>query len=98
MFSATVAVAPLVITGVASFTFVTVAVTVRETVTVPSLTSTPTTYVLFASASLGASKFGAATNVNTPVDVLMLNKESSMPPPIEYVKVEPASTSVAAAV
>ena len=81
MFSTKEAVVPLVNTG-ASFTFVTVAVTVRVTVAVPSLTSTSTTYVLFVSASPGASKFGAARNVNTPVELLILNSAPSEPAPI----------------
>jgi len=66
-FIAAVAPPPLdVITGASADESVTVAVIVCVSVFVPSLTWTITTYVLFVSASVGISKFGAESKVKTP--------------------------------
>ena len=86
VFSAIVraAVAPApseVITG-ASFTLVTVAASACVSVKTPSLALTITSYTLFAPASVGASKLGAATNVNTPDVALIANLAESAPPVI----------------
>ena len=50
------------------------------------------------SASAGASKFGAATNVSTPVASTIANCDASAPPRIAYVTLSPASPSDAWAV
>ena len=92
----TAAVAPPpfdVMTG-ASLTLVTVtAIACVSEPPLPSLTCTETSYTLFAPASAGVSKFGAAMKVSIPVLALMVNNTASAPPTIAYVG-PPPSTSV----
>ena len=49
---------------------------------VPLVARTSTSYVLLSSASVGASKFGAAVNVSTPVKGTIENAAWSAPPAI----------------
>ena len=70
-------------TGVLSLTGVTVTAMACLSFNVPSVTSTTTSYTLSAPASVGASQFGALTNVSTPVLELIANFAASAPPSME---------------
>ena len=61
-----------------SFTFVTVIATALVADVIPSETCTTISYTLFASLSVGASKFGGALNVTFP-DASMLHNDASVP-------------------
>src|SRR6266566_3402256 len=54
--------------------------------------------MLLASASVGASKFGATAKLSAPVELLRLNFAASAPPVLVQVSVVPGSGSLAAMV
>jgi hypothetical protein len=71
----------------------TVIVTVCESLNIPSETQVITTYMLFASESVGASKSGAGEKESVPLPLIA--KSLASVPVREYVSVAPASLSVA---